>query len=64
VAAAAVLASMDQVAKEAKLRGFEQAKAVFLTAEPFSIENGLLTPTFKVRSLKTWRSLLETRQFA
>jgi long-chain acyl-CoA synthetase len=48
VAAAAVLASMDQVAKEAKLRGFEQAKAVFLTAEPFSIENGLLTPTFKV----------------
>lgn len=32
-----------------QLRGFEFAKAVTLTAEPFSVDNGLMTPTFKVR---------------
>ncbi|WCJ23723.1 long-chain acyl-CoA synthetase 6 [Euphorbia peplus] len=46
---AAVLADMDAVGKEAKLRGFEFVKAVTLVAEPFTMENGLLTPTFKVK---------------
>ncbi|XP_071729803.1 long chain acyl-CoA synthetase 7, peroxisomal-like [Rutidosis leptorrhynchoides] len=48
-AKAAVLSEMDAVAKEAQLRGFEFAKAVTLVAEPFSVENDLLTPTFKVK---------------
>ncbi|CAA2958868.1 long chain acyl- synthetase 6, peroxisomal-like [Olea europaea subsp. europaea] len=48
-ARAAVLAEMDAVGKEAQLRGFELVKAVTLVIEPFTMENGLLTPTFKIK---------------
>ncbi|CAL9148784.1 unnamed protein product, partial [Musa hybrid cultivar] len=49
-ARAAVLEDMDALGKQAQLRGFEFVKAVTLVLEPFSLENGLLTPTFKASS--------------
>ncbi|KAE9354244.1 Long chain acyl-CoA synthetase 7, peroxisomal [Phytophthora fragariae] len=45
----AVLADMARVAKEAKLRGFEFVKTVHFHPEPFSLEQGLITPTFKLK---------------
>eukprot|EP00850_Spirogloea_muscicola_P009547 SM000054S18033 [mRNA] locus=s54:25048:31844:+ [translate_table: standard] len=49
VAKAAVLADMDELGKDAKLRGFEYAKNIHLVPEPFTLENDLLTPTFKIK---------------
>ncbi|PFH32839.1 putative long-chain fatty acid CoA ligase [Besnoitia besnoiti] len=45
----AVAESMMNVAKEHKLKGFEIVKKFRLVAEPFSIENDLLTPTMKIK---------------
>ncbi|KAA3678360.1 long-chain acyl-CoA synthetase [Paragonimus westermani] len=43
-----VLSQMNAVGKERELKGFEMAKSIHLTTKPFTIENGLLTPTLKI----------------
>ncbi|XP_071952898.1 long-chain-fatty-acid--CoA ligase 5-like isoform X2 [Antedon mediterranea] len=40
---------MVKVAKECNLKGFEQVKKIHVSSELFSVENNLLTPTFKAR---------------
>jgi len=44
-----VLAQMTQVGKTSKLQGFEMVKAIRLHPEPFSVDNGFMTPTFKIK---------------
>ena len=41
--------AMEKVAKEANLLGFEKAKDIIISKEPFTVENGLMTPTMKVK---------------
>ncbi|KDO18036.1 hypothetical protein SPRG_16549 [Saprolegnia parasitica CBS 223.65] len=45
----AVLRDIVAVGKKGKLHGFELIKALLLHPEPFTIENNLATPTFKVK---------------
>ncbi|EFN52377.1 hypothetical protein CHLNCDRAFT_32504 [Chlorella variabilis] len=45
----AVLKSMMEEGRAAGLKGFEQVAAVHLHPDPFSVENGMMTPTFKLK---------------
>jgi len=44
-----ILDDMNEVGKTNKIRSFESLAAVTLVAEPFSVQNDLLTPTFKIK---------------
>jgi len=53
---------MVEEGRAAKLQGFEQVAAVHLCSEPFSVENGLLTPTFKLKrpqAKEAFRSVID-----
>jgi len=45
----AILSEMEKSGKESELKGFEKVKDVYLCPEPFSEQNGLLTPTSKLK---------------
>lgn len=45
----AILEDLQRLGKESGLKSFEQVKSIFVHPEPFSIENGLLTPTLKAK---------------
>jgi len=40
---------LERLGKEKKLSSLEKPKDVYITIEPFSIENNILTPTFKLK---------------
>lgn len=44
-----IMADIKRLSKEHGLHGFETVKAIHLEPEPFSAENGLVTPTFKLK---------------
>ena len=44
-----VLRDLDEVGRKNDLKGFEIPKGVYLTAEAFTIDNNMLTPTMKMK---------------
>jgi long-chain acyl-CoA synthetase len=40
---------MDAKAKENALNSLEKIKDVYLTPEPFTVDNDIITPTFKIK---------------
>ena len=44
-----VMDSINEVAKAKKFNSLEKPKEIYLTSEPFSVENDILTPTFKMK---------------
>lgn len=44
-----LLKALNAYGKQNDLKGFEQIRAVYLTSDEFSVENDILTPTFKLK---------------
>ena len=44
-----VTKELERAGKAGSLRGFEIIKRVYLTTDAFSVDNNMMTPTFKVR---------------
>ncbi|KAK2790193.1 hypothetical protein FQN52_005688 [Onygenales sp. PD_12] len=58
----AVQHDIDRAGRTSKMAGFEKVKSVALLLEPFTLENGLLTPTLKLKrpqTVRMYRSLLD-----
>ncbi len=45
----AILQEMEVKVKEYGLTSLEKIKAIHLSMEPFSVDNNLITPTFKIK---------------
>jgi long-chain acyl-CoA synthetase len=45
----AIIADMNRLAVENKFNSLEKIKQVHLVADPFTIENDILTPTMKIK---------------
>lgn len=46
---ALILSEMDGKVKEHNLTSLEKIKDIYLHGEPFSVENNIITPTFKIK---------------
>ena len=57
-----VLASMGALATANRLNGIEKPKDIYFTLDAFSVENDILTPTFKLKrnvGKKVWEKKIE-----
>jgi len=55
----AALTEINKEARKAGLKGFETVKRLHLTTDAFTIENGILTPTYKVRRRDAYKKYKE-----
>ncbi|KAI9260714.1 hypothetical protein BDA99DRAFT_551965 [Phascolomyces articulosus] len=58
-----ILKILTTYGKQNDLKGFEQMRAIYLTLEEFTVENDMLTPTFKLKreiASKTYRPQIDT----
>jgi long-chain acyl-CoA synthetase len=55
----AILAQMEEKAKEYKLSGIERVKKVHITPHAFSVQNDIVTPTFKLKRFNAKKFFLE-----
>ena len=44
-----IIKAMEAKAKEYALNSLERIKAIYLTPEAFTVENDIITPTFKIK---------------
>jgi len=44
-----ILDNFNELHKMNKLNGIEKVKKIYVTSEPFTQENEILTPTFKIK---------------
>ena len=44
-----ILNNLLELAKHNKLSGLEKIKKIFVTADPMTVENDILTPTMKIK---------------
>jgi long-chain acyl-CoA synthetase len=44
-----IFKSIDELAKNSGLMSYERVKNIYLHSEPFTLENGLATPTMKIK---------------
>ena len=40
---------IDDLGRQRKLNSLEKPKEIFVASEPFSVENDIVTPTFKLK---------------
>ena len=59
---AAVFDEMNKVANQSKLVGFEKIKNIYLDCEHWTIENGMLTPTMKLKRQVSKNKYMEVIQ--
>eukprot|EP00879_Flechtneria_rotunda_P027938 GHRR01029995.1.p2 GENE.GHRR01029995.1~~GHRR01029995.1.p2 ORF type:complete len:104 (-),score=21.79 GHRR01029995.1:355-666(-) len=44
-----LLSELTNIGRAAKLKGFEMVKAIYVDSNQFSVDNDLMTPTFKLK---------------
>lgn len=66
-----ILKELETLGRKSDFKGFEVIKNIYLSAEPFTVENEICTPTLKIRrhfakntSQLSWKSCIRNKYFS